>query len=286
MPKGERRDAKMSEMCDPGLVTLLRHENSNNSATANARATGCTSASSERFGAELHELQPKRGRGQEGSIASARNCQVESYKTPGGDGDARGESGERGIGEKRVPVPEISAKPSHTLLSTEKTHISTMSERVLKKKISSSRFASEKIEWFGRELRELGLKRGRRWEDGIASVGNRWAEFYETSGGDRGAQGELGDRGNRENGASNPEIFAKRCDPACLPRNRDIFVCAGAIATKGIPLERYRRVHPESRFARGMDEWSSRYRVGEVGGMTKARGCLIPVWGTRRAIYS
>ncbi|KAI6103895.1 hypothetical protein EDD16DRAFT_1730684 [Pisolithus croceorrhizus] len=78
-------------------------------------------------------------------------------------------------------------------------------------------------------------------------------------------RGELGDRGNKGNGALNPEIFAKRCDTACLPKNCDIFACVGAIATKGIPLERYRRVHPESRFARGTDEWSSRYRVSEVG---------------------
>ncbi|KAI6105967.1 hypothetical protein EDD16DRAFT_1730185 [Pisolithus croceorrhizus] len=75
---------------------------------------------------------------------SARNCmsyglsEVECYETPGGDRDARRESGERGIGEKRAPVPEISAKPSHTPLYTEKTHISTMNERVRKKKVSPS----------------------------------------------------------------------------------------------------------------------------------------------------
>ncbi|KAI6095021.1 hypothetical protein EDD16DRAFT_1733547 [Pisolithus croceorrhizus] len=193
---------------------------------------------------------------------SARNCmsygqsEVESNKTPGGDGDARGESGERGIGGKRAPVAEISAKLSHTLLSTEKTHISTTDERVLKKKVSPG----------SHKPVEPPCIVYRRWEDGIASGSNHWAEFYETSGGDREARAELGERGNTRNGAPNPEIFAKWCDTACLPKNRDIFACVGAIATKGIPLERYRRVHPESRFARGTDEWSSRYRVGEVGG--------------------
>ncbi|KAI6109311.1 hypothetical protein EDD16DRAFT_1728839 [Pisolithus croceorrhizus] len=244
MPKGERRDAKMSEMCDPGLVTLLRHENPNNSTTTNARATSRISSGRCRLGdARLQEAND-----------SARNCMSYGQSEVGarraasqGDGDARGELGERGIGEKCAPVPEISAKLSHTLLSTEKTHISTSIERVGTKRVSP------------------GLKRGRRWEDGIASMGNRWVEFYETSGGDSDVRGELGDRGNRENGAPNPEIFAKRCDPACLPRNHGIFGCARAAVTKSIPFERHRRVHPESRFARGTDEWSSRYRVTEKG---------------------
>ncbi|KAI6105968.1 hypothetical protein EDD16DRAFT_1730186 [Pisolithus croceorrhizus] len=96
-------------------------------------------------------------------------------------------------------------------------------------------------------------------------MGNCWVEFYKTSGGDSDVRGELGDRGNKGNGALNPEIFAKRYDTACLPKNHDIFACAGAIATKGIPFERYRRVRPESQFARGTDEWSPRYQVGEVG---------------------
>ncbi|KAI6095320.1 hypothetical protein EDD16DRAFT_1733427 [Pisolithus croceorrhizus] len=168
---------------------------------------------------------------------SARNCmsygqsEVGARRAASRDGDAQGESGERGIGEKRAPVPEISAKPSHTPLYTEKTHISTMNERVLKKKVSPG---------IHKPVEPPRPKQGRRWEDGIASVGNRQAEFYETSGGDRGAQGELGERGNRENGAPNPEIFAKQCDTACLPKNCDIFACAGAIATKSIPFESLR----------------------------------------------
>ncbi|KAI6113743.1 hypothetical protein EDD16DRAFT_1521123 [Pisolithus croceorrhizus] len=277
MPKGERRDAKMSEMCDPGLVTLLRHENPNNSTTTNARATSRISSGRCRLGDARLQV----------ANDSARNCmsysqsEVECYKTPGGDGDARGESGERGIGEKRAPVPEISAKPSHTPLYTEQTHISTTAEHEAMKKASPG--SRDPVEPPYKKAR--GLKRGRRWEDGIASMGNRWVEFYETSGGDSDVRGELGDRGNRENGAPNPEIFAKRCDPACLPRNHGIFGCARAAVTKSIPFERYRRVHPESRFARGTDEWSSRYRVSEVGGMTEAHDCLILVWGTRRAIY-
>ncbi|KAI6016597.1 hypothetical protein PISMIDRAFT_675480, partial [Pisolithus microcarpus 441] len=46
----------------------------------------------------------------------------------------------------------------------------------------------------------------------------------------------------------------------------DIFGCAEATATKRIPLERSRRVDPESRFARGMGERWSRYRVTKAGG--------------------
>ncbi|KAI6128670.1 hypothetical protein EDD16DRAFT_1723864 [Pisolithus croceorrhizus] len=129
--KGERRGEELREMrceheCarDVSYIVWLMS------------SRGCTSARSERFGAELHELRPKRGRSQEGGIASVRNRWVETYETPGGDGDARGELGERGIVEKSAPVPEISAKPSHTPLSTEKTHISTTVEHIGMKRVS------------------------------------------------------------------------------------------------------------------------------------------------------
>ncbi|KAI6097678.1 hypothetical protein EDD16DRAFT_1527510 [Pisolithus croceorrhizus] len=132
MPQSERRDANTSEMCDPGLVTLLRHENSSNSTTTNARATSRISSGRCRLGdARLQEAND-----------SAWNCmsygqsEVGARRAASRDGDARGESGERGIGEKRAPVPEISAKPSHTSLYTEKTHISTTNEREAMKKAS------------------------------------------------------------------------------------------------------------------------------------------------------
>ncbi|KAI6128671.1 hypothetical protein EDD16DRAFT_74898 [Pisolithus croceorrhizus] len=117
-------------------------------------------------------------------------------------------------------------------------------------------------------------------------MGNPQVEFYQTSGGDSDVRGELGDRGNKGNGALNPEIFAKRCDTACLPRNRGIFGCARATATKSIPFERYRQVGLESQFTRGTDQRLSRYRVGEVG---DDRGTWLPntrTGGTWRMIYS
>ncbi|KAI6105242.1 hypothetical protein EDD16DRAFT_1524345 [Pisolithus croceorrhizus] len=181
MPKSERYDAKVS-------------------------SRGCTSARSERFGAELHELRPKRGRSQEGGITS-------------------------------------------------KTHISTTNEHILKKKVSPE---SERLDAKMSEIRESDLTT---------------LSEYKNPRCDNNVRGELGDRGNKGNGALNPEIFAKRCDTACLPKNRGIFGCTRATATKSIPLERYRRVHPETRFARGTDEQLLRYRVGEVG-MTKVHGCL------------
>ncbi|KAI6106770.1 hypothetical protein EDD16DRAFT_158724 [Pisolithus croceorrhizus] len=96
-------------------------------------------------------------------------------------------------------------------------------------------------------------------------MGNCWVEFYETSGGDSDVRGELGDRGNRENGAPNPEIFHISSYSAFLQRMGDIYRCAGPVMTKGIPFESYRRVGLESQIARGTDERSSRYRVGEAG---------------------
>ncbi|KAI6119528.1 hypothetical protein EDD16DRAFT_1519359 [Pisolithus croceorrhizus] len=225
---------------------------------------------------------------------------VECYETPGGDGDARGELGEQGFVKKGAPVPEISAKLSRTPLYTEKTHISTTVERVGTKRVSpeSERLDAKMSEIHEPDLATLskyknsnkfgttkaratscissGPKRGRRWEDGIALMGNRWVEFYETSGGDSDVWGELGGHGNRENSAPNPEIFHISSYSAFLQRMGDIYRCAGPVMTKGIPFESYRRVGLESQFARGTDKRSSRYRVGEVG-MTKARGWLILV---------
>ncbi|KAI6110719.1 hypothetical protein EDD16DRAFT_1233049 [Pisolithus croceorrhizus] len=64
MPKSERHDAKVSETRDPDLVTLLRHENSHNSATTNAHAT--SRISSGRCRLEDARLQV--------ASDSARNC--------------------------------------------------------------------------------------------------------------------------------------------------------------------------------------------------------------------
>ncbi|KAI6094597.1 hypothetical protein EDD16DRAFT_1529036 [Pisolithus croceorrhizus] len=131
----------------------------------------------------------------------------------------------------------------------------------------------------GMNLREDGLENeggmipgmiasgpGCRKEDGVALVRNRWAEFYEASGCRRGARGELVERGNGGSGAPNPEIFQISSHSAFLQRMGDISGCAEAMTTKNIPLVRSWQVEPETRFAKGTDEWRSRYRVGRVGG--------------------
>ncbi|KAI6097972.1 hypothetical protein EDD16DRAFT_1527432 [Pisolithus croceorrhizus] len=64
MPKSERRDAKMGETRDPDLVTLLRHENSHNSATTNAHATSRISSGRCRLGDARLQV----------ASDSARNC--------------------------------------------------------------------------------------------------------------------------------------------------------------------------------------------------------------------
>ncbi|KAI6018894.1 hypothetical protein BKA83DRAFT_4127437 [Pisolithus microcarpus] len=145
--------------------------------------------------------------------------------------------------------------------------------------VSSSSFTSEKSERFGAGVHELCVKWGRGWEDGIALAKNRWAESYETSGGDGGTRGELGERGNTENGAPNPELFQISSYKAFLQGTGHISGCTEANATKNIPFERSRRVEHESQFARGMGEWRSRYCVDSVG--DEADGGETP-----RTIYS
>ncbi|KAI6036958.1 hypothetical protein BKA83DRAFT_1139053 [Pisolithus microcarpus] len=125
--------------------------------------------------------------------------------------------------------------------------------------ISSGRYRRvvsrlRKAERFGRELRELGSKRGRGWENGVALVRNRSTEFRETSGGGRDVRKGLGERGNRGNRAPSPEILQISPYSVFLQRMGDIFGCAGANATKNTSSERSCRVERESRFARGTSE--------------------------------
>ncbi|KAI5987381.1 hypothetical protein EDD15DRAFT_2199602 [Pisolithus albus] len=177
------------------------------------------------------------------------DCGGNQYQTVGGSRGHLGRDGEKGI----IPIGpsglEISAELSRTPSIHRNPHIST----TIKCRLGDAR------------LQEANDSARNCMSYGVSEVGVRRAASH------RDVRGELGERGNKGNGAPNPEIFAKRCDPACLPKNCDIFGCTETAATKSISYERYRRVRPESQFARGTDELSSRYRVGEVGDDKGAR---------------
>ncbi|KAI6011748.1 hypothetical protein BKA83DRAFT_4482936 [Pisolithus microcarpus] len=224
---------------DADLPALFRHENSDNSATTNARVTSHISSANN----------------------SARNCL--SY-------------GPNALGARRAALRRWGTAwrcPTKLWEAVEMDMGSWEKKESGEKNrgISSSRFTSEKSERFGPELRELGSKRGRGWENGVALVRNRSMEFRETSGGGRDVREGLGERGNKGNRAPSPEILQISSYSVFLQRMGDIFGCAGANATKNTSSERSRRVERESRFARGTtsksDPTSTQYHLRKGWGV-------------------
>ncbi|KAI6024874.1 hypothetical protein BKA83DRAFT_4124705 [Pisolithus microcarpus] len=224
----------MTKTRDVVLLTLFRHENSNNSATTNARATSHISSGRSRLvDSRLKEAND-----------SARNCL--SY-------------GPNALGARRAALRRWGTawRCPTKLWEVVGMNLGSWEKKESGKKISSSRSTSVKSERFGAEGHELCVKPGRGWENGVALVKNCWAKSHETSEGGRGMRRELGERGNTENGAPSPEISQFSSYKTFLQGMADIFGCAEATATKRIPLERSRRVDPESRFARGMAGWQA-----------------------------
>ncbi|KAI6108812.1 hypothetical protein EDD16DRAFT_1522854 [Pisolithus croceorrhizus] len=251
MQKSERPDANVSETRNPDLITLLRHKTPNNSATANARATSRISSG------RYHLGNPRLKEAND----SARNCMSYDLSEVGarrvawrrGDRDAQGELGERGIGEKRAPVPKISAKLSHTPLYAEKTHISTTNERILMKEVSP-------------ELNELWPNHSRGEEAALHQGGTaEWNSMklrevvgtFEES-------WENKETGETAHPIPRYSIFLSYS--ASLQRMGDISRSAEAAAAESTPLERARRVDLGLLFVRGLGELWRDTEVGHEGG--------------------